>query len=168
MKNTLLTRHQITILWTLIQNQTIPCPLSDYCQSWVSDLWYSEDEFERAQRQYESTLSESGFNISQQYIQTETKIFWFDPPFSQNVKTNIRKMFFKLINLFQDHIDFPNKQHQHSHQLSYSTTTNMEIWIKHNKNTRLGNCRNKESCPLNGKFKHVLFTKQIVASNPDI
>ena len=90
-------------------------------------------------------------------------IIWFNPPFSKNVKTNIGKMFFKLI-----HKHFPKSRRfsimfsTNRMELSYSATSNIEILIKqHNKSvlhkresskTRLCNCRNKGDCQFNVKY----------------
>ena len=78
------------------------------------------------------------------YAQTEVKtnknrsrnIIWFNPPFSQNIKTNIGKIFLKLI---KKH--FPNHHRLHkifnlnTIKLSYSCMSNMSSFIKqHNRN----------------------------------
>ena len=64
------------------------------------------------------------------YAQTEVKnnrnrsrnIIWFNPPFSQNVKTNIGKLFLKLVK-------------KHFPKVSYSCMSNMSNFIKqHNSN----------------------------------
>ena len=54
----------------------------------------------KAKPLYEKSLHESGYKTSMSYAQTEVKnsrnrsrnIIWFNPPFSQNVKTNIGKL----------------------------------------------------------------------------
>ena len=103
------------------------------------------------------------------YAQTEVKtsknrsrnIIWFNRPFSQNVKTNIDKIFLKLI---KKH--FPIHHHLHkifklnTIKLSYCCMSNMPSFIKqHNRNIlsswpnskkRSCNCRNKDNCPLAG------------------
>ena len=92
------------------------------------------------------------------------KIIWFNPPFSVNVATNIGKMFFGLL-----HSCFPtnNKLHKilnkNTVKLSYSCMQNMKhIISNHNKTVlestkvkesqgKTCNCRDKQSCPLNGQ-----------------
>ena len=93
------------------------------------------------------------------------KVIWFNPPNSLNVKTNIVKVFLKLL----------RKRFPGSHKLSkifnlntitikYSSMPNVKNLIKqHNskilnkdrdKIRRPCNCRIKESCLLNGKCLH--------------
>ena len=135
----------------------------------LSDLSCNEEEFNKAKPLYENALKDSGFNTSIKYAKDEAKsnrnrnrkIIWFNPPFSQNVKTNIGKTFIKLV---KKH--FP-KDHKLSKifntntlKLSYSCLKNMLSIIKQhntkilsNSNSiqnRLCNCRNRNDCPLNG------------------
>ena len=137
----------------------------------ISDLSCDKEQFEKAKGIYESALSASGFpsnltfedNVSEsQRPRRKRKIIWFNPPFNQQVKSNIGKSF---LNLVKKH--FP-KKHKFSKifntntiKLSYSCTTNMENTIKqHNTKIlnqtadqieKLCNCRNKVQCPLEGK-----------------
>ena len=61
----------------------------------LSDLPCNEEEFNKANALYENALKDSGFNTSTKYAKDEAKsnrnrnrkIIWFNPPFSQNVKT---------------------------------------------------------------------------------
>ena len=54
---------------------------------------------------YETELDESGYKTTMTYTKTTTannrnrphNIIWFNPPYSQNVKTNIGKTFLKLV-----------------------------------------------------------------------
>ena len=65
----------------------------------------NKEEFDKAKPLYEKSLHESGYKTSMSYAQTEVKnsrnrsrnIIWFNPPFNQNVKTNIGKLFLKLV-----------------------------------------------------------------------
>ena len=86
------------------------------------------------------------------------KIIWFNPPFSQNVKINIGKLFFKLLRKnFPKNHKFRKIFNLNTLKLSYSSMANLQSLIKqHNakvltdgkKPTRLCNCRYKDSCPL--------------------
>ena len=133
----------------------------------LSELSCNKDVFDKAKLLYEKSLQESGCKTSMSYAQTEVKtnknrsrnIIWFNPPFSKNVKTNIGKIFLKLIKK-----DFPNHHRLHkifklnTIKLSYSCMSNMSSFIKqHNRNIlssppnsekRSCNCRNKDNCPL--------------------
>ena len=71
----------------------------------IYDLSCKEEEFTKAKPLYENAVKESGYTTSNKYIKPlentnrnrNWKILWFNPPFSQNVKTNIGKIFIKLI-----------------------------------------------------------------------
>ena len=127
------------------------------------ELSCNKDEFDKAKLLYEKSLQESGYKTSMSYAQTEVEtnknrsrnIIWFNPSFSQNVKTNIDKMFLKLI---KKH--FPNYHRLHkifnlnTIKLSYCCMGNMSSFTKqHNRNIlsspsniekRSCNCRNKD------------------------
>ena len=68
----------------------------------------SELIFNESKHQYEDALSKSGFKTELTYkdsiapttkkvISTKRKIIWFNPPYNQNVSTNIAKIFLKLV-----------------------------------------------------------------------
>ena len=67
----------------------------------LSDLSCNEDEFKKAKPLYENALKESGYKAEMKYETSgninnrnrRRKIIWFNPPFSQSVKTNIGKYF---------------------------------------------------------------------------
>ena len=103
------------------------------------------------------------------YAQTEMKtnknrsrnIVWFNPLFSQNVKTNIGKIFLNLIKKhFQNHHRLHKIFNLNTIKLSYSCMSNMSSFIKqHNRNIlssppnsekRSCSCRNKDNCPVAG------------------
>ena len=90
------------------------------------------------------------------------KAIWLNPPYSQNVKTNIGKL---LIKLLRKHFPKDSKYHKISNlntlKLNYCCTTNVGKMIKqHNfkvlskANDNINhkyNCRSKPNCPLNGE-----------------
>ena len=97
------------------------------------------------------------------------KVLWFSPPFIQNVKTNIGKIFIKLIKkLFPKDHELDKIFKTNSIKLSYSCMPNMSKLIKQHIQKVLSssqtnekcqcNCRNPASYPLDGKC----FTKSIV------
>ena len=138
------------------------------------DISCNQEVFEKAVPLYENALKHSGFDTSLQYVQKTSQtedntnnkrrrkrnITWFNPPYSANVKTNIGKVFFKLLN---QHFPKNNQLHKvfnkNTVKLSYSCMKNMSSIISaHNKkvlrlsiNTYGCNCRVKTSCPLNNK-----------------
>ena len=90
----------------------------------------------------------------------QLKILWFDPPFSQSVKTNIGKVSLKLV---RKHFPRHHKLHKffitNTLRLSYCCMKNISnITKQHNATAlststtpkRLCNCRNKDTCPLDG------------------
>ena len=136
----------------------------------IFDLSCNEEEFNKAKPLYEKALKESGYTTSLEYKSPHKsnsrnrnrKIIWFNPPFSQNVKTNIGKVFIKLI---KKHFPKHHKLHKifntNTIKLSYSCMPNMSSMIKqHNLKVfssssstqkRSCNCRNPTTCPLDGK-----------------
>ena len=135
----------------------------------LSDLSCNEEEFNKAKPLYENALKGSGFNTSIKYAKDEAKsnrnrnrkIIWFNPPFSQNVKTNIGKTFIKLVKKhFPKHHKLSKIFNTNTLKLSYVCLKNMSSIIKqhntkilsnsNNIQNRLCNCRNRNDCPLNG------------------
>ncbi|GFR92820.1 hypothetical protein ElyMa_000876700 [Elysia marginata] len=89
---------------------------------------------------------------------------WFNPPYSKNVSSNIGKKFFDLLNsCFPPNHKLHKIINKNTIKLSYSCTPNIkQIISSHNKRiinessnkartTKLCNCRDKPSCPLQGK-----------------
>ena len=134
----------------------------------LSNLSCNEDEFSKAKPLYENALKESGYKAEMKYETSgninnrnrRRKIIWFNPPFSQSVKTNIGKIFLKLI---RKHFSRHHKLHKifnpNTLKLSYCCMKNISNIIKQHNATvlatsttpkRLCNCRNKDTCPLDG------------------
>ena len=136
----------------------------------ILDLSFNEEEFDKVKYVYKSALKDSGHFSSMYYNNSNTqnarrssnrKVIWFNPPYSQNLKTNIGKLFIKLV---RKHFPKNNKYHKifnlNNLKLSYCCTTivgnikrpNSKLLSKTNdNNNRKCNCRSKPSCPLNGK-----------------
>ena len=61
----------------------------------LSDVSCNEEEYEKAKPLYETAWNESGYETTMTYAKTATakqqkqncNIIWFNPPYSQNVKT---------------------------------------------------------------------------------
>ena len=115
----------------------------------LSDISCNQEVFEKVVPLYENALKPIGFNNSLQYVQKTSQtedntnnkrrrkrnITWFNPPYSANVKTNIGKVFFKLLNK-----NFPKNNQLHkvfnknTVKLSYSCMKIMSSIISaHNK-----------------------------------
>ncbi len=155
----------------------------------ISDLCSNRDIYAKEIPSYETALKKSGFSekleyspkVSDQSHQVQNnkkrkrKIIWFNPPFSANVKTNVGKIFLKLV---KKH--FP-KGHQlakifnrNTLKVSYSCMKNVNSIISaHNKtvlnpknNEEHGcNCRVKENCPLQNKCLTPCLIYEATVSN---
>ena len=140
----------------------------------LSDLSCNEDEFKKAKPLYENALKESGYKAEMKYETSENtnnktkkrKILWFNLPFSQSVKTNIGKVFLKLV---RKHFPRHYKLHKffitNTLRLSYCCMKNISnITKQHNATAlststtpkRLCNCRNKDTCLLDGSCLKLL------------
>ena len=89
-------------------------------------------------------------------------ILWFNPPYSENIQTNIGKSFLNLLNKhFPPSHKFHKIFNKNTVKLSYSCMPNMGALISgHNKsiltkkeyNTdKPCNCKIKTQCPMNGQ-----------------
>ena len=142
----------------------------------ISQISCDKSEFHRATSMYEQALQKSGYNVKlsfqqQPALRKEKKrnrkrnIIWFNPPYNEQVKTNIGKSFFHLL---EKH--FPPERRLHKIcnknviKLSCSCTPNMATIISvHHKKLFLEldgkpkalpcNCRNKTQCPTSGKCR---------------
>ena len=105
-------------------------------------------------------------------------IIWFNPPYSKSVKTNIGRIFIKLISKhFPPNHKFVKIFNKNTIKLSYSCMPNIRSKINgHNKKIlqpkpaepqKLCNCLVKEDCPLNGLCltSSILYQTTIKCSN---
>ena len=134
-----------------------------------------EEAFNNSKEEYQKALNNSGYDFTLKFESQDEErnkkrkrrrnVLWFNPPFSNNVKTNVGKRFLHLI---KKH--FPKKHRLHkifnknTVKLSYSCLPNIKTTIKTNNSaliqkskdkteevkTEKCNCRVKSSCPLNG------------------
>ena len=125
-------------------------------------------EFSTAEPLYKEALSVSNYEASLKFEKPQynikrnrsRKVIWFNPPFSQNVKTNIRKTFLKLVKQhFPRHHKLNKIFNKKNPELSYCCMKNMSSIIKqHNikifsadsNKKHSCNCRSKDYCPLEG------------------
>ena len=135
----------------------------------ISDLSCNKEEFDKIKSVYESALKDSGHFSSMSYNNSNTqnarrnrnkKVIWFNPPYSQNVETNIGKLFIKLV---RKHFPKNSKYNKvfSTLKLSYFCTNNVGNIIKQHNSKVLSktndniickcNCRSKPNCPLNGE-----------------
>ena len=137
----------------------------------LNDLSCDKDEFNKASPVYESALKDSGYSTSLSFVQSEPpprnrnrkrQVIWFNPPFNANVKSNVGRRFLQIV---RKHFNRNHKFYKifniNTLKLSYSCAPSMANIIKqHNAKLlsnmnrtkeRLCNCRNKQTCPLNGE-----------------
>ena len=133
----------------------------------ISDLSCTQEEFEKAKSTYETALRNNGYDAALQCEgnshprrnrNRKRKILWFNPPYNQQVQTNIGKHFIRLV---KKHFPRDHKLHRifntNTIKLSYCCTINMANIIKqHNsrilsasptEQSRMCNCRVKSECP---------------------
>ena len=133
----------------------------------LSELSSSEDMFKQSTSQYQEALNKSGykhklkFNPPREKVrrQRSRKVVYYNPPYSQNVLTNIGKEFFKLID---QHFPVGHILHpiinRNSVKLSYSCLPNVEKIISNHNNKILkdeeeqGQCNCvPDTCPVQGE-----------------
>ena len=136
----------------------------------LSLLSINEDEFDKAKPLYENALKSSGFNKCLKFENTQTtrlrnrsrEVIWFNPSYNAEVKTNIGKIFLKLVKKhFHKRHRYRKIFNTNTIKLSYSCTPNVKNLMKQhnisimkseaNTNKIDCNCRNKNSWPLDGK-----------------
>ena len=137
----------------------------------LTQLSLSKDQFDSAATMYNKAL------------RVRSKIFWFNPPYSQNVETNIGH---ELENLITKHFLKRHRFHRICNRsnikISYSRMPNMSAVISSHKKKLLStlpktdrpptahpkcNCRIKTPCPLNGvcKQKSIVYNAEISFNN---
>ena len=154
----------------------------------ISETLSSEEIFNKSIKIHSKALKERGFTDELKYLPSEVqelwnknrkerkrKIIWFNPPYSKNVKTNVGKVFLKLLKRH-----FPTSHvllkvfNKSTVKISYSCMENINPVISsHNKNilnprtTSLWcNCWKKESCHLNGECLTSQLVYRPAVTNP--
>ena len=137
---------------------------------------------------YQSALKASVFNKNMEYTpkrdkkkNRKRKIIGFNPPFSSNVKTNIGKLFLKLVKKhFPRHHKFYKIFNPNTIKLSYSCMLNVSTIIKqHNARVLQSqpcnqcppcNCGNQRDCPLDGlcNSSSIVYQATVTLENPEI
>ena len=125
----------------------LPATISTRISSFSCDA----DEFNKALRVYNDALKSSGYHECLQYARNNNQtshrhrnrprnIIWFNPPYSENVQTNIASSFLRLIDKH-----FPKSHVLHkifnrrNVKVSYSCTGNMSSIIKSHNTKILSN-----------------------------
>jgi len=119
----------------------------------------NEEEFTKAAPEYKEALLKSGYNGGLEYVKTRSSakrsrkrnIVWFNPPYSDHVKTNIRRKFLRLVAIhFPPHHRLHKICNKNNIKVSYSCMPNMAAIIsRHNKKVfqhRTDPCRTTPPC----------------------
>ena len=153
---------------------TIKKELPRMIEERVSKLSCSEDVFNKEVKVYQEALKSAGFTENIFYNKPDTshkktrqrvrKVTWFNPPYSETVKTNVAARFLSLINKHFKENGLGKYFNRSTIKVSYSCLPNLDTIIAcHNKKvlkrkieekTRRQecNCRaGKSYCPLGGK-----------------
>ena len=127
-----------------------------------------KNHFNKAAPNYNIALKNRVFNENITYIPSPSKrqtrkrkTIWFNPPYSANVKTNVGKIFMRLVDKhFSRHHNYYKLFNRNNIKLSYRCMPNMNNVIpkpnsKIMKNseqstTKTCNCRRKAECPMDG------------------
>ena len=147
----------------------------------ISDISCDSDHFNKASPDYNTALKKSRFNENIKYSPRQLKqrnrkrqIIWFNPSYSTNVKTNVGKLFMRLIDKhFPSHHKFHKLFNLNNVKLSYSCMPNMKNVIqKYNSkimedpiptNNKTCSCRQQSDCPINQKcFSECLVYSAVV------
>ena len=151
----------------------------------ISETSCNEKVFNDTKAQYKTALLTSGFKHQMSYKPHQKqqkngprKILWFNPPFSQNVKTNIGNTFLKIV---KKHFKKEHKYHKifnrNALKISYSCMTNVQNLIKGHNSKVLNtsnkqeqqdcNCCTKDQCPLNGDClaTNIIYKVEITNDN---
>ena len=144
----------------------------------LSNLSSNEAIFNEAKPPYQDALRKSGYNYNLKYNPQSNvnknksrkrarNVTWFNPPYSENVATNIGRKFFSLLDkCFPPGHELHQLLNRNTVKLSYSCMPNiMNVISTHNKatiartdsnkqiddNHKSCNCRAKSQCPLDNK-----------------
>ena len=137
----------------------------------LSSISCNKEEFEKAAPLYMNALATSGYNYKLEFNPQATpekqnnrkrsrKVTWFNPPFSQNVKTKVGEKFLSLVDkCFPPGHPLKKICNRNTLKLSYRCTPNIGTIIssKNSKllqppiqKTKMCNCRQPQNCPVDG------------------
>jgi hypothetical protein len=159
----------------------------------LSNISSSKDSFEEEKQVYQAALVEAGFNHSLEFQQMDSpednkrrrrkqKVTWFNPPFSCNIKTNIGKKFFAILQKhFPEEHELSKLFNKRTVKLSYSCMPAMKSIISsHNKKVLSSskvepepgcNCqKGVNSCPLGGKCqtKSLVYKAEVTTTDDGV
>ena len=158
----------------------------------LSSISCNRIEFEKAAPLYQDALERSGYDHKLEFDPDARKprpqknnrrrtITWFNPPFSQNVKTNVGARFLQLVDSCFP-LGHPLRKicNRNAIKISYRCTPNIGAIIS-GRNSKLTspppekqektcNCRDKDACPVNGNCqeKSVIYRTTLNEENSTV
>ena len=151
----------------------------------------SKEEFDKVKDEYQVSLKNSGYNHILNYNPKVNKkkrsrkrvVTWFNPPWNDNVKTNLAERFLKLVDEQNRKVKGTLLEYiftRSTIKVSYGTTRNMKAHIScHNKkilksqNITDGGCNCKsdtDPCPLQGECltSSVVYKATVTTNQPKL
>ena len=154
----------------------------------LSGISSDRECFDNAKGLYQEALDNSGYHYNLSFTPSQTphprktrqrNILWFNPPYSNNVETNVGKCFLSLIDKH-----FPKSSPLHkifnrnTLKLSYSCMGNIKTIISNhnkaeiNKSTRTNvqkkncNCRKTSTCPMDGNcnVENIIYQAEVTTT----
>ena len=155
----------------------------------ISALSSNEAMFNSVAPTYQAALNKSGYNYKLNYApptnntqpkkrQRKRRVIWWNPPYSENVKTKVGKLFFKAL---ETHFGKENPLskifNKNTLKMSYRTVPNFKSLISsHNTKLLKGdtvdppcNCQKSRVCPIPGEClkENVVYTATVTPSVGD-
>jgi len=154
----------------------------------LSEISSDKDCFDRAKDTYQDALYKSGYKYTLSYKASspdtsrkskngQRNITWFNPPYSQNVETKVGKCFLQLTD---QHFLKSNPLHKifnrNTLKLSYRCMSTVKTIISSHNKAQIKqssnqseevadncNCRNKDSCPLEGNcyIRSIIYQAEV-------
>ena len=167
-------QHIVLCAQAIKSSASAPSQYTEIDKQKAHSISSNQQSFYNAIAPYQEALTKSGYNhkLTFEDLPSTTRpqkkhrkrnITWYNPPFNKSVSTNVGRKFLTIIkNEFPKSNKLNKIFNTNTVKLSYSCMPNMKNIIdQHNKkllneltsmnNTRECNCRNRNSCPMNGQ-----------------
>ena len=152
----------------VISSLSLPCLSKKNVFHLILIIKLSKEYFDKAAPAYNNALKTSGFNENIQFMSKlpsrrnrNRQIIWFNPPYSVNVKTNINRIFLRLIDKHFPQHKYHKLFNRKNIKISYSCLPKMASVILNHDTSLLKdptptdikecNCHQKTECPLDKK-----------------
>ena len=156
----------------------------------LSEISSDKECFDNAKHVYQEALNKSGYHHNLSYDESPSQtphprkrrqrnIIWYNPPYSNNVETNVGKCFLSLID---QHFPKSNPLHKifnrNTLKLSYSCMNNIKTIISNHNKAEISkpthndeenkncNCRKPNTCPMDGSCNAQNIVYQAEVTTP--